>query len=564
MSYYDDASLVVIPSGYKTSKVYAEKPTDGSGDLAFTRTGDTATRVNSAGLIEKVRTNLALNSEGNVNTYNTAINVSNAASSFSSFANAIQIPSTGTSVAYKSVVTTAQPYSISVYVKMDDNSVPILSSSTTSGNVSLIIAGSFATDNLKVESVGNNVYRLSGSAIGSGASNNNGVVRYDTQTLKSFKIAGIQLEVGDVATAYIKTTSAAVSVGPVANVPRLDYTGSTCPRLLLEPQRTNLVFYSEQFNNAYWGKLNTSVDSNVTTSPDGYINADRLKDDAVSGSHYVASSAITVTNATQYSFTAYLKADTLTWVRLELFSGGCFFNLSNGTLGTASGATATITSVGNGWYRCSVMATSASTTAYPAIRLTTGNGVFGYAGNGSGLFVWGAQLELGAYATSYIPTLAASATRGVDDATKTGITSLIGQTEGTLFLDFQGGANDSANHFIGFSDGTTGNRIVIVRSSANTLYAQIRVGGVEQALIQTVTLTENTRYKCAVAYKANDVVFYVNGAQVGTDTSATIPATSVFATNTGVGSSYFERTINQSLVFKTRLTNAELAALTTI
>jgi hypothetical protein len=59
MSYFDDASLVMIPSGYKTSKVYSVKPTDGTGDLAFTRSNDTATRVGPDGLIEKVRTNVA-------------------------------------------------------------------------------------------------------------------------------------------------------------------------------------------------------------------------------------------------------------------------------------------------------------------------------------------------------------------------------------------------------------------------------------------------------------------------------------------------------------------------
>jgi hypothetical protein len=133
-----------------------------------------------------------------------------------------------------------------------------------------------------------------------------------------------------------------------------------------------------------------------------------------------------------------------------------------------------------------------------------------------------------------------------------------------LFLDFEGGANDSINHFLGLSDGTTNNRVIIVRSTSNTLYTQIRVAGVDQAQIATATLTANTRYKCAVAYKLNDIVFYVNGALVGTDTTATIPATSVFATNNGTGSSYFERAINQTLIFKTRLTNAELATLTTL
>ena len=162
-------------------------------------------------LVEPQRTNLALNSDGNVSTYPTAINVTNASSSFNSFSNAIQFPSTGTSAAYKSIVTTVQTYAISVFIKMDDNSVPILSGSSTTGNVSLIIAGSVATNNLKVESYGNNVYRLSATATSSGSNNNNGVVRFDSQVLKSFKITGIQLEVASYPTSYIPTVASSVT-----------------------------------------------------------------------------------------------------------------------------------------------------------------------------------------------------------------------------------------------------------------------------------------------------------------------------------------------------------------
>jgi hypothetical protein len=158
-------------------------------------------------LVEPQRTNLALNSDGNLSTYNTNVNVTNASSSFNSFSNAIQFPSTGTSAAYKTVSTTVQTYAISVFIKMDDNSVPILSASSATGNVCLIIAGSFVTNNLKVESYGNNVYRLSGTGASSGINSNNGVVRLDTQVLKSFKITGIQLEAGTYPTSYIPTVA---------------------------------------------------------------------------------------------------------------------------------------------------------------------------------------------------------------------------------------------------------------------------------------------------------------------------------------------------------------------
>jgi hypothetical protein len=89
-------------------------------------------------------------------------------------------------------------------------------------------------------------------------------------------VFGFQLETGDIATDYIPTTTAAVSVGMTADVPRLDYLGSSCPSLLLEPQRTNLALYSEQFDNAAWTKTNVTVTANDEVSPDGYVNADKL------------------------------------------------------------------------------------------------------------------------------------------------------------------------------------------------------------------------------------------------------------------------------------------------
>lgn len=561
-SFYDDASLVVIPSGYKTSKVYAEKPTDGSGDLSFTRTGDTATRVNSAGLIEKVRTNYARQSQSfataAVWTATNGTITNNAGTAPDGTNTASKIVATNTDPFCYQSITLTGPVVASCYVKAVGSAV---------GKSAEIRAGV----SLTTFTLTGSWQRVSVNHTASGAHNyglevpNPGVIGDEVL------LWGFQVEGGDIATAYIPTLTAAVSTGPTANVPRLDYLGSTCGKLLLEPQRTNLVTYSEQFDNAAWTKTldgQVTITANTAVSPDGTTSADKMIPSAIAGFHCVqqqvslsaGSASISVfAKAAEYSFLQIFDALTTEYVN---------FNLTNGTVGSSDTYVGTIDSLGNGWYRCKATKTVPTGTFSARIGVVTSASAprgQSFTGNGTnGLFIWGAQLEAGAYATSYIPTLAASATRGVDDATKTSITSLIGQTEGTLFLDFQGGANDSANHFIGFSDGTTGNRIVIVRSSANTLYAQIRVGGVEQALIQTGTLTENTNYKCAVAYKANDVVFYVNGAQVGTDTSATIPATSVFATNTGVSSSYFERAINQSLVFKTRLTNAQLAELTTL
>ena len=189
-----------------------------------------------------------------------------------------------------------------------------------------------------------------------------------------------------------------------------------------------------------------------------------------------------------------------------------------------------------------------------------------YTGNGtSGAYFWGAQLEVGAYATSYIPTLGAAVTRGADAASKTGISSLIGQTEGTVFLEFKRvpkGVNYQA--VVTLQGASSAYLIEMYFGSANTLVAGVYNSG-SQFEAATSALSEGT-YKAALAYKTNDFAFYVNGVQISTDNSGTVPALSTYNLgdfNYSAGQPQADG-INQALLFKTRLTNAQLAELTTI
>jgi hypothetical protein len=177
---------------------------------------------------------------------------------------------------------------------------------------------------------------------------------------------------------------------------------------------------------------------------------------------------------------------------------------------------------------------------------------------------WGAQLEAGAYATSYIPTLGTSVTRVADAASKTGISSLIGQTEGTLYAEYNiDGLNVSAR-IISVSDGTTANRIVLLNDNTS-IRVFVAAAGVGQVDISFGTWLGS--HKIAVAYANNDLVVFLDGVSVATDTSISVPACSAAQVGT------FEDNTNalplgggvkQALLFKTRLSNSDLATLTTL
>jgi hypothetical protein len=597
-SFYDDASLVVIPSGYKTSKVYAEKPTDGSGDLTFTRTGDTATRVNSAGLIEKVRTNLVTYSEDFANaawTKNNASVTSNAIANPLNGATTADLITATSNVGYVSSTAFAMaavPYTISLYVKKSnvdwvsiEASDGVANSSKSWFNLTTgalgTTGGTFTILSRSAEALANGWYRVRLTFSVTSATNYSFVpffVASDGALSASGNAGyafGAQVEISDFgATDYIPTTTAAVSVGPVANVPRLDYLGSTCPRLLLEPQRQNLVTFSEQFNNAYWSKFNTTITVNATTSPDGYVNADKFVENTANNFHSMDSNFASGTGV--YTASIYAKQAERRYLRLNITEitpakdHTALFDLQTGTVvNFSTGVTASIQSAANGFYR--VIITSPALVGGQVrmatlMQTTTSASPEAYLGNGtSGMFLWGAQLEAGAYATSYIPTLAASATRGADACSKTGISSLIGQTEGTLY--WEGSINGiPVDQTIFGVEKEASNFVIRFGADGTNLYAQ-SYNGSANLFYETTTPSVGQTIKLAFAYKAGSYAFYKNGTLVASGTNAsTIPACDKLQTNvlwsgsTGIGA----YNTNQALLFKTRLTNSELAELTSL
>jgi hypothetical protein len=374
----------------------------------------------------------------------------------------------------------------------------------------------------------------------------------------SVKVFRSQLEVGDIATDYIATTTAAVSVGPVSGLPRLDYLNSSCPRLLLEGQRTNVI---TNYNDFVTGASNVTTTANNATSPEGYQNADLITGNAGTSTKVVNFNGA---SAGQYTISVFAKYNTQQWIQLTAGGVATYanFDIQNGAVGGTNG-TSTITDYGNGWYRCSLLLASGTplsfvvgiVTGSSSVRLST------TASTGS-FWAYGFQSELGTYATSIIPTNGTSVTRVADSASKTGISSLIGQTEGTLFVDLSETSEIDIPE-ITIDDNTNNNRILFTRNLANGFWsiftASAGVGGVSSG-----TTTGNSG-KFALAYSSAGYVLYRNGVQVATRTAALPVSLSAIRLNGRATSDFFSaKKVAQALLFKTRLSNSDLAAITTL
>jgi hypothetical protein len=594
MSFYSDASLALIPSGYKNGKVYSALPTDGSGDLTFTRASN-ATRVASNGLIEKVRTNLSTYSEDFANAAwsPSDITVTSNTQLAPNGTTTADVVMEGTGTAQhrfqKTLSLSSSFYTFSVYAKNISGTrqayidLGPLAAYFTFSTETIYTPTGFAS----VQNVGSGWYRItlsnltaiSISSIYLGLATGNSET-YTGNGTSSIAFWGAQFEVGDIATDYIPTTTTAVSVGPVSGLPRLDYLNSTCPRLLLEPQRTNVCLWSEQIDNAGWVKTNApTITTNIATAPDGYGGADGLQ--AADGTNFkTINQNFTVSANSTVTASVFVKKETseTAWGGIGLvFQGSTTktfyvpFNAVTG-VGVVRGSILTGTIVvddyGDYWRLMVTTTDNGSNTnlTFSYYGTLSPDGININTGAGSVRTIWGLQVEVGeSYATSYIPTLSTSVTRVLDAASKSGISSLIGQTEGTIFIDFEINSPDSgASKWIFFLKGSGGVYIGFYTNGANKFIVEVNNGG-EQFFNNSVSVVLGKRFKMALAYKQNDFAFYVDGVQIAIDNSGTVPTCSSLdylfnttASNTG------SLEHNQTLLFKTRLSNSDLAAITTL
>jgi len=554
--------------------------------LTFTRASG-ATRVASNGLIEKVRTNLVLQSQTFENAswqkYNATAtaNTTTAPDGTTTADTLTDNTANDIHVTYQSLSLTAGENTISVYAKantLSHASIYIFDGANFFSSGIFNLSNGTVSGAGSIVSAGNGWYRVSFTAtIASGSGNvyialSNGSTISYAGTGQSIYVWGYQLETGDIATDYIPTTTAAVSVGPVSNVPRLDYLGSSCPRLLLEPQRTNLYLYSNDFSDVNWAKFESSVTSNAIISPDGTVNAWKLNDNTVNGQHALLRSLGGITSPTAISF--FVKSAEYSKCCIENYSDGgrVVFDIATKTIVSTSAnfTSATIQQYANGFIRISAITVGTTGNKAMGLGLVNDLGQDSFVGTGTkGIYVYGAQAEAGSYATSYIPTIAASVTRVADAASKTGISSLIGQTEGTLYAEFvysgKFGSSTNASMPISIDDASGNNEAYIfVNGASNIASGQFVVGGGFTCNIAGLALTIGTNYKLAFAYKQNDFAFYINGVLQGVDTSGNIVALPNLRVGNYFGGNYIQDTIKQAILFKTRLTNAQLAELTSL
>jgi len=299
-------------------------------------------------------------------------------------------------------------------------------------------------------------------------------------------------------------------------IPRIDFSDGV-GALLLEPQRTNLVLYSEQFDNAAWVKLiggtgiNPIITPNAVISPDGTQNAETVVFNRGVGNTISDQSSldqsITIPTTNTYIFTVYAKATTAADVGKQIFL----------RVGSA-GALTPITLTAN-WLRYSTLETSVSSGSN---LVQIGNRGAITSNNTVSVDLWGAQLEVGSYSTSYIKTEGSAVTRTADVANNCGSEQDFNSEEGVLYAEIAALANDLTNRTIALSDGTTSNTVRIqYLTVSNAIWATVtNIGaGGNQAILQYTSSDITINSKVALKYKANDFSLWVNGIEVATDTS---------------------------------------------
>jgi hypothetical protein len=356
------------------------------------------------------------------------------------------------------------------------------------------------------------------------------------------------------------------------DVPRFDHNPTTGESLglLVEEARTNLLVRSEEFNFASWNSLPgaRTVTANQIVAPDGTTTADLVTADGTTASHSVSQSL--TLSALPYSYSVFAKAGTNNFLQLRAFAAFgnlvANFNLATGVVGTASGTvTSSIQAYSNGWYRCTMVFTPTAATSSVGMFIVSSASAPSAEINSlsTSVYLWGAQLEAGAFPTSYIPTTTAAATRSADVASITGanFSSWYRQDEGTMFAEYLLPSLLDGTVF-SFDDGTNDNRWQMrYRNSTGVnqgRYRFVSSSGSFDLTSSAAAPNVNTGSKSAYVMKSGDQTWVTNAIQGTQGTQSTVPAVTQLQLGNGAASDAAKRiTIKRITYWPTRLTTLQ-------
>jgi hypothetical protein len=362
--------------------------------------------------------------------------------------------------------------------------------------------------------------------------------------------------------------SAGLVASVASGIPRLDYYTSGgvtgCPALLVEPAGTNLALRSEELDNAVWTNAlwgnwaNATAASSTTIAPDGSTNAEELTFTTNTSSRLQRITGIAA--STTYTFSMYVMGKAG-----NSYQNGIFLRIATGfnnALVAISAATGRVDSTvsNTAWTRYSVTFTTPSSGVNEFnVGITVANS--GTNPNAT-MICWGAQLETGSVATSYIPTTTGTGSRSADVVSVSGaVSGSIGQQQGTIYAEVDVRNFTNSARVIALSDGTGANAINLQLLSPDRIRVTVNLSSSNQADFSAVMPAGVN--KLALGYAQNNIALYLNGTSVGTDTSCNIPATNKVDLGSLNGGTILNDRIRAAALYTTRLTNAELATLTT-